>query len=113
MSNEPRTKIAQVVGLTFVDEYPINVLAITERQPATLWRNPRNPYDANAIEVHSANGMIGHIDKALAARMAPFMDEGTHKITAELLPARVNPDHEDRPGISVHLTSVRLAEVNA
>lgn len=40
-----------------------------------LQRNPDNPYDANAIEVHTPSGiMLGHVNKEIAADLAPIMD---------------------------------------
>ena len=45
--------------------------------PITLQRNPKNAYDANAIEVHGFNScMLGHLSKELAATLAPLLDAG-------------------------------------
>ena len=71
---------------------------------AVLIRNPNNEYDANAIEVHvpsiGDNGMIGHLTRPIAARMAPEMDKGVIW-SAEVESVLIDPDHLDRPGISI------------
>lgn len=43
----------------------------------TLVRDPANPYDENAIQVHNADGLfLGFIAKEVAADMAPLLDAG-------------------------------------
>lgn len=69
-----------------------------------LRRNPKNEYDSNAIEVHvpalGKHGMIGHLTRPIAARMAPEMDKGI-LWSAEVESVLIDPDHLDRPGISI------------
>lgn len=105
---------AKVVGVSFVPGYPDNLLdleladskAQLNGEPLTvvLIRNPDNEYDANAIEVHvpsiGDDGMIGHLTRPIAARMAPEMDKGIIW-SAEVESVLINPDHLDRPGISI------------
>lgn len=111
-------RLIDVVGLTFVDGYPANVLRLrdldegrqpnAERLPIVLRRNPANQYDANAIEVHQpAVGMLGHLPKELAAELAPLMDAGTI-VAAEVAAVRVMPGHEDRPGVSIAVRKVTV-----
>ncbi|KAI6157534.1 SNF2 family N-terminal domain-containing protein [Pisolithus tinctorius] len=46
-------------------------------EQVTLQREPRNPYDKNAIKVVNIGGMqVGHIPKEIAARAAPLLDKG-------------------------------------
>jgi hypothetical protein len=110
---------AKVVGVTFVDGYPDNLLDLAEVQrrrerrdideplAAVLIRNPDNQYDANAIEVHAPSaGMLGHLPKEIAARLAPLIDAG-ETWHAELGEVRISPEAPDQPGVDVH---VRLIE---
>lgn len=110
-------KVVPVVGVTFVAEYPHNLLALRdvaeeaeargERLRALLIRNPDNAHDANAVEVHipvlGSAGMIGHISRDNAARLAPLMDSGV-QFAAEVSWCRINPAHLDRPGIDIAIT---------
>ena len=113
----PTTQFAaKVVGVSFVPGYPDNITSLRdladeaarlgERMTAVLIRNPKNEYDSNAIEVHvpalGDNGMIGHVERPLAARMAPEIDQGT-RFLAEVVNVLINPDHPDRPGISINM----------
>lgn len=81
--------------------------------PVLLYRNPENPYDANAIEVHvpmlGRRSMVGHVPRELAAEMAPVMDSG-EQLDAEVVHVLVEPGHEDNPGILVQVnqTSKRI-----
>ena len=105
---------AKVVGVSFVPGYPDNLLDLEladskaqlngEPLAVVLIRNPKNEYDANAIEVHvpalGDNGMVGHLTRPIAARMAPEMDAGV-VWSAEVESVLIDPDHLDRPGISI------------
>jgi hypothetical protein len=42
---------------------------------ACITRNPRNPYDSNALEVHTEDGMIGHVPRGIAAALAPLIKQ--------------------------------------
>ena len=112
---------SKVVGVSFVDNYPENLLALSiamderppehleEPLPAVLKRNPDNVHDANAIEIHVPQlgdyGMIGHLPRDLAARLAPELDEGG-RWQAGVASVLINPEHLDRPGISIDLRRV-------
>lgn len=100
-------EILPVVGLTFVPGYPENilnirtVLAYEDKAPSVkLIRNPQNPYDANAIEVHFIGAMVGHLSKDVAARLAPLMDAG-REFDANIYQVRVSPDNPKNPGLDV------------
>jgi HIRAN domain len=42
-----------------------------------LKRNLANPFDSNAIEVHTTDGqMLGHVPRMEACQVAPIMDKG-------------------------------------
>lgn len=115
------TKIVGVVGVTFVPYYPTNLHLLAdittgltdERLPVILVRNPANPYDANAVEIHipalGEMAMIGHVPRDQAARLAPLMDSGI-EFVAEVAWCRIDPAHYDKLGIDV---AVRRAPARA
>jgi hypothetical protein len=112
----PRFSCA-VVGVSFVDTYPDNIHSLElawadaeimgENLTAIVVRNPDNPHDRNACQVHvpalGDHAFIGHINKVQAARLAPEIDRGAIW-QAEITGVRTHPDHPDRPGIDVALT---------
>ena len=114
-------KIVSVVGVTFAPGYPNNLLLLAKidaearRVDAPEWltvilrRNPANPHDANAVEVHvpalGEMAMIGPLARDVAARIAPLIDDGV-RFHAEIHGTRINPDHLDRPGIDIAITRV-------
>lgn len=106
---------AKVVGASFVPAYPDNLHQLDAMQaeaersgePLTVAfrRNPDNPYDGYAIEVHvpalgEEMGMIGHLTRPVAARVAPEMDSGV-RWSAAIASVLIDPDFPDRPGISI------------
>lgn len=123
----------KVVGLTFVEHYPQNLLDIegllTESQKAALgWsddhvgatqidvlliRAPQNEHDANAVEVHVPSlgrrrSMIGHVPRDLAERLAPSLDRGD-RWSARIGAVLVTPEHPDRPGVEVTIERQTVA----
>lgn len=103
----------KVVGVSFVKGYPDNITSLdelvstqAELTTVVLIRNPKNQYDTNAIEVHvpalGEHGMIGHLERPIAARMAPEMDAGA-QFVAGVESVLINPNHPDRPGISINI----------
>lgn len=73
---------------------------------AILVRNPDNPYDSNAIEVHVPGlgeqwAMIGYLTRPIATRLAPEIDSGT-RWAAAVESVLIDPAHLDHPGISIH-----------
>lgn len=111
----------KVVGVSFVPGYPDNLWALDraaieaehtgEPLVVVLRRNPDNPYDANAVEVHVPAlgeewGMIGHLTRPIAARLAPEMDSGV-EWRAAIESVLINPEFLDRPGISIKCAPAR------
>lgn len=109
-----------VVGVSFADAYPDNVRAVeqlvalrvlrdgvAEPLPAVLIRDAGNAHDPNAVQVHVPSlgdvGMIGHLPRAVAARVAPELDAGRRWMVG-VFGVSVHPEHPDRPGIHVVLT---------
>lgn len=105
----------KVVGMTFVPGYPENLLGLarieaenpsaTEGFAAVAIRNPKNPYDANAIELHVTSvGMIGHVPRQIAAEIAPTMDAGQNYHVRVW--SSIDPAHLDKPGALAELRPV-------
>lgn len=104
----PLVETHDVVGVTFVPGYPDFVHKMRthgddKRWAATLVRNPQNPYDSNAIEVHVAEvGMVGHLPArdGTAANIAPLLDAGRspRRCWAH---TRIVEGHEQNPGLTV------------
>ncbi len=105
-----------VVGVSFTPHYPENLHALEEmwfaaemtdeKLAVVIIRNPANEYDSNACEVHvpalGEMAMVGHLPKAMAARLAPELDNDVvwQGFVSFL---RIHPDHEDRPGLEISL----------
>lgn len=92
-----------VVGLSFIPDYPSNILALRDSAkgaPVQLVRNPDNPYDKNAIEVRLNGTMLGHLAKEVAARLAPEMDNGA-EWWATIYQVRVSPENPNNPGLDI------------
>lgn len=109
-----------VVGVSFTPRYPNNLYELEvawneaavrdEPLAAVLIRNPDNEYDAAAVEVHipalGASGMVGHLTRPIAARLAPELDAG-EIWEAHVVQVRIHPDHMDRPGLEIELEHIR------
>lgn len=111
----------RVRGVSFAPGYPDNITVLDqvaaeahrsgEPLVVVLKRNPANEYDANAIEVHvpalgDEYGMIGHLTRPIAARLAPEMDSGV-EWRAAIESVLINPEFPDRPGISIKCAPAR------
>lgn len=111
-------RITRVVGVSFAPGYPANLHRLKdlteqgtgapggERLSVLLRRNPLNPHDSNAIEVHvpalGTGELVGHLAAGVAARLAPVMDDGA-QIGAEVFAVAIDPHHPDRPGLEISL----------
>lgn len=111
-SGLPRRLTTAVVGVTFADGYPANLTTLAaalgvhpEGLAATLVRDAGNPHDAKAVAVRvdaPALGRVGHLPRALAARIGPSIDDGA-EWSATVTAVRVKSGHETSPGLDVHL----------
>ena len=71
--------------------------ALPEPLSIVLVRNPANEHDTNAVEVHQpAVGMLGHLPRDIAARVAPWLDAG-HLLRVGVASVLVMPGEEDNP----------------
>jgi SWI/SNF-related matrix-associated actin-dependent regulator of chromatin subfamily A3 len=78
------TLLTKIVGVQYYTGYA------TSREHVLVRREPRNQYDSNAIRVDSVQrDQIGHIPRAVAAKLAPYIDSGD--LTVEGVPT----DHKD------------------
>ena len=114
-----RHRAIKVVGVTFTPNYPQNLIRLREiAEPAEargeyltaiLRRNPANPHDANAVEVHVPAlgdlGMVGHVPADQAARLAPRMDAG-ERFAAAVFWVRIDPSAPANPGLSIIVRTV-------
>ena len=118
-----------LVGCSFQPAYPGNLHSIHQEmenrrtadlgwdseavgfQPVSLVliRDPDNPHDSNAIQVHCPDlgrqSMIGHINRHLAAVIAPRMDAG-QQYEAHVVSVNIRPDKPDQPGLTMAVTEV-------
>ena len=111
----PSTMSTKIVGLSFLPNgtYPgiLHTLAAVvesgQRPLLKLVRDPENQFDANAVAVRSAKKgtHLGHLPAALAARIAPEMDDGVFWLI-EGYDVLVAPGHEDNPGLSLNLRRI-------
>jgi SWI/SNF-related matrix-associated actin-dependent regulator of chromatin subfamily A3 len=63
---------SKIVGCRYYDGH------ISIHEMVVFNREPQNAYDRNAIRVTNVRGdQIGHIPKAIAAKLAPFMDDAS------------------------------------
>jgi hypothetical protein len=94
--------------VTFAEGYPETIYRLMEladdAPPVVLRRDPDNPHDPNAIQVVcvGAGGHIGHVPAAVAARLAPELDDGV-AWDVEFDSINVHSAHIDRPGIVLRL----------
>lgn len=97
-------EVVPVVGVTFVKGYPKNIqgLVTSPFVEVQLIRNPKNPYDKNAVEVHFEDAMLGHLPREVAARVAVVMDEGGSYL-ATIYRVRISPENPNNPGLDLLL----------
>lgn len=97
-------ELVPVVGLTFVAEYPNNILTLQKgifsEIRVRLVRDPENAYDPNAIRVYADGSFIGHVPRDTAARLAPQMDSFVD-FEAFVYGIRVSPENPLNPGIDL------------
>jgi len=105
-----------VAGESFRPGYPETLLRFAEvlrssrpgeRLAVVLRRDPHNPHDPNAIEVHIPGdaGHVGFVPGELARMLAPMLDSG-ERIRASAVEVRVRDAAPDRPGLTVSLQRV-------
>jgi hypothetical protein len=74
MATEKRQ--VSIVGSGFYPGAGQTILTMRAGQALRVVREPKNPYDANAIAVHYFNQKLGHLPRGFAAEVAPLVDAG-------------------------------------
>lgn len=101
----------RVVGVSFVANYPENLLQIHDnlqtgnfrgKYELSLIREPDNPHDSNAIRVLVNGKPVGHIPANLAKPLAKRIDAGK-RYRGWVDEVLIDPEHPERPGLAVIL----------
>lgn len=112
MPNRP--DVIRVVGVSFAPNYPTSLLRLNdamnecaspEGPSALLIRNPDNPHDSNAIEVHvpALGHYVGHVARELAAEWSPRLKADEH-YQASVTGVWTHREHPRRPGVEITVT---------
>ena len=82
------------------------------RRPLELRRDPDNPHDPNAIQVHPAGGgdQVGWVPRELAAELAPELDAGRPWSALVLREHRRSP-RDPRDGLTMLLAPAAELEL--
>jgi hypothetical protein len=82
------------------------VKRLRKNEPLVLKREPGNPYDENAIEVYTKEGVkLGYIPRSLNPVPAALMDE-KKRLTAEVMEVNLPPTPSwERVKIAVYLVN--------
>lgn len=129
----PMISVIRVVGVTFrKPHYPgnlhrlseiISMAAESDIRGVTSWadidaapelpvviliRDPANPKDPNAIEVHvpalgREMGFVGFIPAELAVKWAPRIDANDRIIEAAVAQVAIDPAHPNKPGLDIRV----------
>lgn len=102
LDNLPVTPVYPVVGMSFIKDYPNNVRQLSRESEIWPVRDSENPYDGNAVQVHSEAGMLGHLSKEKAVEIAPRLDAG-EQLKVYLYRVRVSPENPDNPGLDISI----------
>jgi hypothetical protein len=87
--------------------------AVAPGAPLELRRDPGNPHDPNAIQVHPAGGgeQVGWVPRELAAELAPELDAGRPWAAVVLREQRRTP-RDPRHGLTMLLAAADGIELN-
>jgi single-stranded-DNA-specific exonuclease len=68
----------KIVGVTFDDRQAV-IRTLVTGQKLLVLRESSNPYDGNAVALHTESGeSVGYLKALLAEKLAPLMDEQAH-----------------------------------
>jgi len=101
-----------VVGVSFNDSYPDNLLSMKQQLDAgavrvELRREPDNQFDEHAVLVCCGNKPIGHVPAGLAARLSPMLADG-EQFSCFLDEILVSSEAPERPGAVITCERVGL-----
>jgi len=106
----------RVVGVAGAGAHHADALAsdaVAPGKPLELRRDPDNPHDANAIQVHPFDGgaQVGWVPRELAAELTPDLDAGRAWSAVVLREQRRSP-REPRYGLTMLMAPEKI-ELNA
>lgn len=103
----------KVVGVSFVRNYPYNLLRLQQRIneaedwetfPVVLRHNPNNEHDSNAVEVHIVDsvcsGIVGHLPRNVAAKLVPSLVNNDSWF-CHVVQVDIDSEHRDQPGLTI------------
>ncbi len=106
----------RVAGVAGANAHHAQALASDAVAPGArleLRRDPDNPHDPNAIQVHPSDGgdQVGWVPRELAAELAPELDAGRHLAAVVLREQRRSP-RDPRHGLTMLIAAAPELELN-
>ncbi len=113
---ELRERGLHVAGVAGAGAHHADALAtdaVAPGAPLELRRDPANPHDPNAIQVHPADGgeQVGWVPRELAAELAPELDAG-RRWTAVVLREQRRSPRDPRHGLTMLLAAADEIELS-
>jgi hypothetical protein len=95
-------RVAAVAGAGAHHAEALGSDAVAPGRPLELRRDPANPHDPNAIQVHPADGgaQVGWVPRELAAELAPELDSDARLAAVVLREQRRSP-RDPRHGLTM------------
>ena len=95
-------RVAAVAGAGAHHAEALGSDAVAPGRPLELRRDPANPHDPNAIQVHPGDGgdQVGWVPRELAAELAPELDAGGRRAAVVLREQRRSP-RDPRHGLTM------------
>jgi hypothetical protein len=95
-------RVAAVAGAGAHHAEALGSDAVAPGRPLELRRDPANPHDPNAIQVHPGDGgdQVGWVPRELAAELAPELDAGGRRAALVLREQRRSP-RDPRHGLTM------------
>lgn len=106
----------RVVGVTFQEGYPDNLLTLWEdlengaEVHFELVREPENEHDPNAILVTADGRPVGHIPRQIAEVVAPEMDKTPGCLLISQGRVVISPNIPEKPGLEITLVTANQGE---
>jgi hypothetical protein len=107
-------RVASVAGAGQHHAEALLADTVAPGRPLLLRRDPDNPHDPNAIQVHPAGGgdQVGWVPRELAAELAPQLDAGRPWAAVVLREQRRSP-RDPRHGLTMLLAPAESLELRA
>jgi hypothetical protein len=106
-------RVAGVAGAGAHHADALETDAVAPGRPLQLRRDPGNPHDPNAIQVHPADGgaQVGWVPRELAEELAPELDAGRPWSAVVLREQRRSP-RDPRHGLTMLLAPAEAIELS-